>query len=81
MNPSTPGANPDQSTFAGTLLLVEIIELKWLLAGHGIRLHVEQLQADREYARRVLAQAMAVPNGALRAAARRLHCGLGLADR
>lgn len=80
MNPSTPGATRNQPTVSSALLLVEIIELKWLLAGHGIRLHVEHLQSDREYARRVLAQAMSTPNPALRAAAERLRLGLGLAD-
>jgi hypothetical protein len=61
------------------LFLVEIIELKWLLAGHGVRLHVEQLQADREYARRTLDNAVAVPNPALREAAEKLRRGLGFA--
>ena len=75
--PSTPAIDPTH--LAGTLLLVEIIELKWLLAGHGIRLHVEHLQTDPEYARHVLAQAMTVQNAALRAAAERLRRGLGLA--
>lgn len=80
MNPSIPGAIPDQTQLASALLLVEIIELKWLLAGHGIRLHVERLQTDPEYARRLLAQALVTPNAALRAAAERLRCDLGLAD-
>jgi hypothetical protein len=53
--------------------LVEIIELKWLLAGHGIRVHVEQIQTDREYARRTLDCADAAPNPALRDAAARLR--------
>ena len=82
MNPSIPGATTtsDPTPLASALLLVEIIELKGLLAGYGIRLHVEHLQTDREYARRVLAQAMGMPNPGLRAAAERLRCGLGLAD-
>ncbi len=80
MNPSPPGATHDPAALASALLLVEIVELKWLLAGHGIRLHVERLQSDREYAGRVLAQALTTPNAALRAAAARLHRGLGLAD-
>ena len=58
--------------------LLEIIELKWLLAGHGVRLHVERLQADRAYAQQVLALAAASSNGALRAAAVRLQIGLHL---
>jgi hypothetical protein len=53
--------------------LVEIIELKWLLAGHGIRVHVEQIQTDREYARRTLDCADAAPNAVLRDAAARLR--------
>jgi hypothetical protein len=59
--------------------LVEIIELKWLLSGHGIHLHVEQLQADPEYARRTLDRAAATPNAALREAAERLRRELGFA--
>ena len=81
MTPSIPAATHDQTGLAAALLLVEIVELKWLLAGHGIWLHVERLQSDHEYARRVLAQAQGMPNAALRAAAERLRVGLGLADR
>jgi hypothetical protein len=62
-----------------SLHLVEIIELKWLLAGHGIRLHVERLQNDREYAREVLDRAAGTPNAALREAALKLRLCLGLA--
>lgn len=58
--------------------LVAIIELKWLLTGHGIHVHVEQLQNDPEYARRLLDRAAATPNAALREAAARLHDRLGL---
>lgn len=58
--------------------LVGIIELKWLLAGHGVHIHVERLQNDREYARRTLDGAAAAPNAALREAAARLRVGLGL---
>ena len=55
--------------------LVEIIELKWLLAAHGVHLHVEQLQADCEYARATLDRAAAVPSRAVRETAARLrHC-------
>ena len=60
--------------------LVEIIELKWLLAGEGFHLHVERLQADREYARQVLHRAAASPNAALRETAARLRGKLNLAD-
>lgn len=53
--------------------LVEIVELKWLLRGHGINVHVERLQSDAEYARRTLDHAAASPNAALREAALRLR--------
>ena len=53
--------------------LVEIIELKWLLRGYGIDVHVERLQADAEYARHTLDRAASMPNAALREAAARLR--------
>ena len=59
--------------------LVEIIELKWLLTGHGVHVHVERLQNDPEYARRMLDRADATPNPALRQTALRLRHCLGLA--
>ena len=52
--------------------LVEIIELKWLLAGEGIYIHVERLQKDPEYAKRALEHAAASASPALRAVALRL---------
>lgn len=57
--------------------LVEIIELKWLLTGHGVPLHVERLQTDRQYALATLARAAQVPSPALQAAAARLRGLLG----
>lgn len=72
MNPVPVGQAPRNC-------LVEIIELKWLLAGHGVQVHVERLQNDPEYARRTLDRAAAVPNAALREAAARLRLCLGLA--
>lgn len=54
------------------LRLVDIIDLKWLLAHEGIRLHVERLQSDPAYASELLARAAASSNEALRAAALRL---------
>lgn len=52
--------------------LVEIIELKWLLAGEGVYIHVERLQKDAAYARRALEHAAASASPALRATALRL---------
>ncbi|MDQ2778760.1 MAG: hypothetical protein M3Y32_04280 [Pseudomonadota bacterium] len=57
--------------------LVEIIELKWLLTAHGVPLHVERLQADREYALATLARAAALPGAGLQATAARLRSLLG----
>lgn len=55
------------------LHLVDIIDLKWLLARHGVHLHVERLQSDPAYADEVLAQAARSENDALRAAAAKLR--------
>lgn len=57
--------------------LLEIIELKWLLAGEGVRLHVERMLSDAQYARQALALAEASPSPALRAAASRLRGHIG----
>lgn len=59
-------------------LLVEIVELKWLLAGQGVHVHVERLQTDREYARHTLDAAATSPHPGLRKAAGRVRQGLGL---
>ncbi len=67
---SLHAASPSE---AQTLSLVEIIELKWLLAGEGIHLHVERLQRDTEYAWRALDAAAASASPALRATALRLR--------
>lgn len=64
-------AIPDPSSPA--LGLVEIIELKWLLAREGHHLHVERLQCDPAYACQCLALAEASPSPALRAVAARLR--------
>jgi len=55
------------------LALVEIIDLKWLLAGEGLHLHVERLQKDPVYARGILGAAAESPNQALRAVAERVR--------
>ena len=53
--------------------LVEIIELKWLLAGEGIHIHVERLQSDSAYACRAFNEAAASASPTLRATALRLR--------
>jgi hypothetical protein len=71
--------NATLDSSAKTPCLVEIIRLKWLLAGHGVRLHVEQIQSDPEYARRTLDHADTVANPALREASAHLRKCLCLA--
>ena len=60
------------------LTLVEIIDLKWLLAGEGLHLHVERLQNDPAYARGILDAAATSANAALRAVATRVRKLLGV---
>lgn len=55
------------------LALVDIIDLKWLLAGEGLHLHVERLQNDRGYARGILGAAAESRNPSLRAVAERIR--------
>lgn len=62
------------------LRLVEIIDLKWLLAHEGHHVHVERLQTDPAYARQCLAQAAGSANPAVRAAAVRLQARLDATD-
>jgi hypothetical protein len=52
--------------------LVDIIDLKWLLAREGVHVHVERLQTDPSYAGQLLDCAAASPNEAVRAAAQRV---------
>lgn len=75
MNQPPPASRTDGLPSGG---LVEIIELKWLLAGQGIHIHVERLQSDPEYARHMLDRAAAVPNDVLRQVVARVRRSLGL---
>ena len=52
--------------------LVVIIDFKWLMAGVGVRVHVERLQCDRDYAAVCLGQGAASHIPALRDCARHL---------
>ena len=47
------------------------------MAGEGVRLHVERMLGDEDYAARALSRALESTNPALRAAANRLRCLLG----
>lgn len=55
--------------------LVDIIDMKWLMAHEGHRVHVERLQADPIYAAACLAIAVASSSAALRAVAARILAG------
>lgn len=57
------------------LQLVDIIDLKWLLAREGLYLHVQKLQQDPHYAARLLALALQSPSEAVREAATRVQRG------
>ena len=54
------------------LSLVEIIDFKWLMAGDGLRVHVERVQQDPAYAGDCLRQGARSKIPALRDCARRL---------
>jgi len=76
--------NPDISMNAVTspelraVSLVEVIDFKWLMAGDGHRVHVEHLQADRDYACACLVLASGSRVKALRDTAARLAVALGV---
>jgi hypothetical protein len=76
LRPALPDL-PEPDCDEGLLPLVEIIELKWLLAGHGVHIHVERLQNDPVYARQALTEAASHGPSALRAVAQRLLQRLG----
>jgi hypothetical protein len=55
------------------MALVDIVDLKWLLAGEGVHLHVERLQRDPAYAASILDAAAASHNPALPTVAERVR--------
>lgn len=52
--------------------LLEWVDFKWLMAAAGHPVHLERLQADRDYARHCLQLGIASPCATLRERARRL---------
>lgn len=58
------------------LSLVDIVELKWMLAGEGLHVHVEKLQADPQYARECLCAAERSVNATVRQVASKLRARL-----
>ena len=73
MNASTESENR-------ALRLVDIVELKWMLAGEGVHVHVERLQADPAYARECLLAAERSGNPTVRQVALRLRTRLEAAQ-
>ena len=69
MNLSTPSE-------MSALQLVDIVDLKWMLAGEGMHVHVEKLQSDPGYAQQCLLAAEGSRNPTLRQAATRLRARL-----
>jgi predicted DNA-binding protein (UPF0251 family) len=55
------------------LRLVDIVELKWMLAGEGLHVHVERLQSDPQYARECLLAAERSENATVRQVASKLR--------
>ena len=60
------------------LELVDIIDLKWLMARDGHHVHVERLQAEPAYARECLIKAAASQHAAVRSAALRICQRMGI---
>ena len=58
------------------LQLVDIVDLKWMLAGEGLHVHVERLQSDPAYARECLLTAARSSNPTLRGVAAALRARL-----
>ena len=65
--------NASSFTEQGVLRLVDIVELKWMLAGEGLHVHVEKLQSDPSYARECLLAAERSDNATVRQVASRLR--------
>ena len=65
--------NASSLTEESVLRLVEIVELKWLLAGEGLHIHVERLQSDPSYARDCLCAAERADNATVRQVAQKLR--------
>ena len=55
------------------LQLVDIVELKWMLAGEGLHNHVEKLQSDPGYAHECLLAAERSANATVRQVAGKLR--------
>jgi hypothetical protein len=68
--------NASSLTEQSALRLVDIVELKWMLAGEGVHVHVERLQSDPDYARECLMAAERSGNATVRRVASKLRARL-----
>ncbi len=68
--------NTGTLTKTESLELVDIVHLKWMLAGEGVHVHVERLQTDPDYAAACLGAAERSANGTVRQAAATLRARL-----
>ncbi len=68
--------NASSLTEQSALRLVDIVELKWMLAGEGVHVHVEKLQSDPSYARECLLTAERSENPTVRRVASKLRARL-----
>lgn len=73
--------NASSLTEQDALRLVDIVELKWMLAGEGVHVHVEKLQSDPGYARECLLAAERSGNATVRQVAIRLRARIDAAAR
>ena len=62
-----------------TMNLLDIIDLKWLMARDGHHVHVERLQRDPVYARECLSKAACSTQDAVQMAGKRLWVSCGFA--
>ena len=69
--------NASSLTEQGALRLVDIVELKWMLAGEGLHVHVEKLQSDPDYACECLRAAERSGNATVRQVAIKLRARIG----
>jgi hypothetical protein len=65
--------NASSGNEQSALRLVDIVELKWMLAGEGLHVHVEKLQSDPGYARECLLAAERSGNQTVRQVASKLR--------
>ena len=77
MGPESQNMNTGTLSDTDALELVDIVHLKWMLAGEGLHVHVERLQKDPAYASDCLNAADRSTNATVRKAASSLRARLG----